>query len=103
MKGILCVSLLILLMPSVACAAALPGDSADGKRLHDANCMGCHDTGIYTRKDRLVGSLDALQKRLGDCSHMAKKEFVGPGLGIYRTFSEQHHAADSHAANGRAY
>ena len=63
MKGILCASLLILLMPSVACAAALPGDSA------------CHDTGIYTRKDRLVGSLDALQKRLGDCSHMAKKEF----------------------------
>ena len=39
MKGILCVSLFILLMPSVACAAALTGDSADGKRLHDANCM----------------------------------------------------------------
>ena len=61
MKGILCVSLLTLLMPSVACAAALPGDSADGKRLHDANRMGCHDTGIYTRKDRLVGSSNALQ------------------------------------------
>ena len=75
MKGILCVSLLILLMPSVASAAALPGDSADGKRLHDANCMGCHDTGIYTRKDRLIRSLDALETRLGDCSHMANKEF----------------------------
>ena len=75
MKGILCVSLLILLMPSVACAAALPGDSADGKRLHDTNCMGCHDTGIYTRKDRLVQSLDALKKQLASCSHMAKKEF----------------------------
>ena len=74
MKSILGVSLLILLMPS-AYAAALPGDSADGKRLHDANCMGCHDTAIYTRKDRLVRSLDALEKRLGDCSHMAKKEF----------------------------
>jgi hypothetical protein len=74
MKSILCVSLLILLMPSSA-YAELPGDSADGKRLHDANCMGCHDTGIYTRKDRLVQSLDALKKRLGDCSHMAKKEF----------------------------
>ena len=58
MKSILCVSLLILLMPSSA-YAELPGDSADGKRLHDANCMGCHDTGIYTRKDRLVRSLDA--------------------------------------------
>jgi hypothetical protein len=73
-KSILCVSLLILLMPS-AYAAELPGDSADGKRLHDANCMGCHDTSIYTRKDRLIRSLDALKEQLGDCSHMAKKEF----------------------------
>ncbi len=31
--------------------------------------------GIYTRKDRLVRSLDALEKRLGNCSHMAKTEF----------------------------
>jgi hypothetical protein len=74
MKSILGVLLAILLMSS-AYAAELPGDSADGKRLHDANCMGCHDTGIYTRKDRLVQSLDALEKRLGDCSHMANKEF----------------------------
>ena len=74
MKSILCVSLLILLMPTSA-YSELPGDSADGKRLHDANCMGCHDTGIYTRKDRLVRSLDALKNQLGGCSHMAKKEF----------------------------
>ena len=50
MKGVLCLSLLILLMPS-AYAGSLPGDSADGKRLHDANCMGCHDTSVFTRKD----------------------------------------------------
>ncbi len=74
MKIILCMSLLMLLMPS-AYAAVLPGDSADGKRLHDANCMGCNDTGIYTRKDHLVRSLDVLKERLSDCSHMAKKEF----------------------------
>ena len=48
MKSILGVSLLILLMPT-AYAAELPGDSAEGKRLYDANCMGCHDTGIHTR------------------------------------------------------
>ena len=74
MKSILCVSLLILLMPTSA-YSELPGDSAAGKRLHDANCMGCHDTGIYTRKDQLIRSLDALETRLGDCSHMANKEF----------------------------
>ena len=74
MKSILCVSLLILLMPTSA-YAELPGDSAEGKRLYDANCTGCHDTGIHTRKDRLVRSLDALKKQLGGCSHMANKEF----------------------------
>jgi len=54
MKSILGVSLLILLMPS-AYAASLPGDSADGKRLYDANCMECHDTSVipgdYVVKD----------------------------------------------------
>jgi hypothetical protein len=74
MKRILCVLLLILLMPS-AYAGELPGDSIDGKRLHDANCTGCHDTGIYTRKDHLVRSLDALKKQLSGCGHMANKEF----------------------------
>ena len=72
MKSILGVSLLILLMPS-AYAASLPGDSDDGKRLHDANCMGCHDTSVFTRKDRLVQSLDALKKQLVSCSHAEKK------------------------------
>ena len=50
-KSILCASLLIVLMPS-AYAAQLPGESF----LHDANCLGCHDTGIYTRKDRRIRS-----------------------------------------------
>src|SRR5436309_3099236 len=70
---ILCLSLWILLTPSVY--AASPGDSVDGKRLHDANCMGCHDTAIYTRRDRLVRSLNELEQQLGGCVHMAKKEF----------------------------
>jgi cytochrome c5 len=73
MKSIPFVSLMILLAPSVH--AALPGDSAEGKRLHDASCTGCHDTSVYTRKDRLVRSLDALKEQLVGCSHMAKKEF----------------------------
>ena len=74
MKSVLGVWLLMLLVPS-AYASELPGDSAEGKRLYDANYMGCHDTGVHTRKDRIVQSLDALKKRLGDCSHIAGKEF----------------------------
>ena len=74
MKSILCVSLLVLLMPT-AYAASLPGDSANGKRLYDANCMGCHDTSVLTRKDRVVQSLDALKEQLASCTHMANKKF----------------------------
>ena len=54
MKRILCISLMILLTPS-AYAATLPGDSANGKSLVDANCMRCHDTGVYSRKDHKFG------------------------------------------------
>jgi len=74
MKSILCPSLMILLIQS-AYAASLPGDSTDGKSLHDASCMGCHDTGIYSRTDRAVQSLDALKEQLAGCSHMAQKKF----------------------------
>jgi cytochrome c553 len=71
---LLCASLLILLMPS-AYAASLPGDSAEGKRVFDANCTKCHQTDIFTRKDRKIQSLDALKEQLVNCSHAAKKEF----------------------------
>lgn len=73
MRLILCASLMLTLSP---CArAALPGDAAEGKRLHEAHCAGCHGTAVYTRKDRMVTSLDGLKKQVEDCSHMAGQTF----------------------------
>ena len=66
-------SLTILLISGAH--AALPGDSANGQRLHDASCVSCHDTSVYTRKSRAVRSLDALKQQVAGCSHLAKKEF----------------------------
>jgi cytochrome c553 len=60
---------------ALAAHAALPGDSADGKRLHDANCGGCHDATVYTRQNHSIRSLDALKQQLEGCGHVAKKEF----------------------------
>ncbi len=73
MKCILCGSLMLLLIPSAY--AALPGDAIEGQRLHDANCVSCHDSSVYTRPNRGIRSLDALKQQLQGCSHMAKKEF----------------------------
>jgi mono/diheme cytochrome c family protein len=74
MKTILCAMLLVLLAPS-AHAGSLPGDSAEGKQLFDANCTKCHQTDIFTRDDRKVQSLDALKEQLVACSHAANVEF----------------------------
>jgi mono/diheme cytochrome c family protein len=64
-----------ILLTLSAQAAELPGDAAEGRRLHDANCTGCHDSAVYTRKDHAVRSLDGLKLQFESCSHMAKKEF----------------------------
>jgi len=73
MKVMLLVPVLIFL--AVSAHAAVPGDGAEGKRLHDANCTGCHDSSVYTRKDHRVRSLEGLKRQVENCTHMAQKEF----------------------------
>ncbi len=77
MKGIPYAASALFLAIAVApgARAALPGNSTEGKRLHDANCTNCHDTRVYTREDRSVRSLEALKQQLENCSHMAGKRF----------------------------
>ena len=53
--------------------AATSSDKSDGKRLHDTNCVGCHDSTVYTRKTRSVNSLDALKQQLETCGHASNK------------------------------
>lgn len=67
--------LTLLLSPIAATHAALPGDSAAGKQLHDAYCQACHDTGVYSRGEHKVRSLAALRQQLAACTHATKKEF----------------------------
>ena len=61
--------LLILIQTATPVRAALPGDSAEGKKLHDANCVSCHNASVYTRRDRHVNSLAALNEQVDGCLH----------------------------------
>jgi len=55
--------------------AALPGDAAEGKRLHAASCAGCHDSSVYTRENHRVRSIAQLKQQVDNCTHMAQAQF----------------------------
>jgi hypothetical protein len=48
-------------------SSAFAIDVNQGKSLQQANCMRCHDDGIYTREERRVTTLDALRQQVQRC------------------------------------
>lgn len=58
---------LALALGLLASAPVAAADIQAGKKLHDQHCMQCHDSGVYTREDRRVNSLEALHKQVRRC------------------------------------
>jgi nucleoside-specific outer membrane channel protein Tsx len=54
------------LMLALSSSAAW-ADIETGKKLHDKQCMECHDTSVYTRSNRFVTSREALMKQVNRC------------------------------------
>ncbi len=42
-------------------------DAKNGQQLHDANCAKCHDSSVYTRKDRFVSNPAELTTQVQRC------------------------------------
>ncbi|MBI3560813.1 MAG: cytochrome c [Gammaproteobacteria bacterium] len=66
-SSVMVLALPLLLIPMMSLAA-------DGKALHDANCIQCHarmqggdGSGIYTRKDRSVQDFAGLTRQVSRC------------------------------------
>lgn len=57
----------LLCMSMLAPFAASAADLKAGQALHDAHCMKCHDSSVYTREDRRVTSLEGLRKQVARC------------------------------------
>ena len=47
---------------------AIEEELAEGKELNTDNCTKCHDTSVYTKKDRKVQTLEVLTKRVKACN-----------------------------------
>jgi cytochrome c553 len=61
--------------PAQADTAMLPGNASNGKTLHAANCAGCHDASVYTRKNRKVGTVEGLAGQVNACNKQLSKNF----------------------------
>lgn len=68
-------SAVLLVLAPLGAHAALHGNAADGKSLHEVYCTACHNTAVYTRKDRSVQSLDSLKRQLQTCERAAGTNF----------------------------
>ena len=68
----------ILLFGTMAVAfSTASADAGRGKTLHDESCMKCHDTGVYTREERFVGSTEALTAQVERCQMNVGAEWNG--------------------------
>jgi mono/diheme cytochrome c family protein len=56
-----------LLVPALA-AGAPESVPVQGKALHDQHCLGCHDTSVYTRADRMIHTAVELEAQVSQCA-----------------------------------
>lgn len=70
------VALALALAPAARAAdtTLLPGNAAQGEKLHAAQCVGCHGTEVYTRNDRRVESAAGLVKQVEFCNQQLRKK-----------------------------
>lgn len=61
-------------------AGAMPGNAGEGKKLHDANCLSCHDDSVYKRKDRSVKNFDGLLQQINNCGHAIDSTLAKPQI-----------------------
>lgn len=58
---------LIAALVMLLAQTAVTADIENGRTLTGNHCTGCHDDGVYTRADRRVTTLSALQNQVQRC------------------------------------
>jgi cytochrome c553 len=63
-------NLYIFLLAGLCSLGGMATQAADlkaGQALHEAHCLKCHDSSVYTRDNRKVNSLAGLRKQVQRC------------------------------------
>jgi len=71
--------LLTLFMSLGAHVYASDSKHHKGENLHDKKCTSCHSNNVYTRDDRMVKTMSALEHQVNNCMKgAAKAEWTQP-------------------------
>ena len=73
-------SLLLLAMVVPTPAPAFAANIEHGKTLVEQHCTRCHDTGVYSRPDRRIGSLEALKNQVKRCELSQSLQWPPPNI-----------------------
>ena len=72
--------LLLTAMVITAPAPALAANIEHGKILLEQHCTRCHDTRVYTRPGRRIGSLEALKNQVKRCELSQSLQWPQPDI-----------------------
>ncbi|MCG6968167.1 MAG: cytochrome c [Gammaproteobacteria bacterium] len=65
----------VLLVVISGFSSVYAGDVENGKMLYEKNCLGCHDTRIHTRPNRIIHTYGDLANRVKFCDAQVKAGF----------------------------
>ncbi|MGB5306434.1 MAG: cytochrome c [Gammaproteobacteria bacterium] len=77
---------LLLAMPPATAA-----DIDNGASLHQKFCTSCHDSGVYTRADRKVTTLEGLQTQVGRCDQSLGLKWFDDDIADVAAYLNQSH------------
>jgi mono/diheme cytochrome c family protein len=76
MKKIIATAILFSSISMTAHAESmLLGDVAKGRKLHDTDCVKCHGSEVYTRKDHRVKSVEGLMGQVNMCNKNLSRSY----------------------------
>ena len=73
-------SLLLLVIVVPIPAPAFTANIEHGKTLVQQHCTRCHDTDVYSRPDRRIGSLEALKNQVKRCELSQSLQWPPPNI-----------------------
>ena len=68
--------LLTIIACSILTFTVSASDVANGKKLYEKNCNGCHDTRMHTRPNRIIHTYEDLVNRVKFCDGAANTNFT---------------------------